>query len=90
VLDVVRQREQKFAFKRRHLKETSIFAWLTPNDIHLEAVDIDYYKALGYDIDAWMAGKPLVTRRQTMETLQKQMFGKTSTSGDTQADTSAH
>jgi hypothetical protein len=67
VLDVLKQKEQKFTFKHHHRNETAIFGWLSPNEIHLESADIDYYKGEGYDMDSWLQGKLLVVNHRKTE-----------------------
>ncbi len=65
-LDVVSQKGQKFSFKYSHRKDTSVFSWLSPNEIHLSTESTAYYKSLGYDIDQWKDGELLaVNRRKT-------------------------
>lgn len=83
VLDVMSQRGQKFSFKYKHLENTSLFSWLSPNEIELSPDDVAHYKALGYDMDQWLAGESLgmngkITRaagfekiRETMNELRK-------------------
>ncbi len=60
LLDVMSQKGQKFSFKYRHRSDTLVFSWLSPNEIHIEPNDIEYYKGLGYDIDRWLKGDLLV------------------------------
>ncbi len=73
-LDVLRQVRSKFSFKYHHRKDTSIFAWLSPNELRLSDSDKKYYKNLDYDIDSWEQGKLLrVNNKQPQEKLESEL-----------------